>query len=54
MSGRIDEDWAIEFAEVEINESEYERRICAVIGALLEIDEIIQAREIAAPIEVAA
>lgn len=52
--GKIDEDWAIEFVEIEINDSEYERRICSVIQALLEIDEILKARESAGPIEVAA
>ena len=51
MSKRLDDDWRREVIRIELSEAEFERRLGAMIRALLEIDEILGKREIAASSE---
>ena len=39
---RLVEDWEVEIGEVEINKAEYEKRIYALVRALLEIDDQVK------------
>jgi hypothetical protein len=50
---RFYDDWEIEIVKINVSGAEFEKRLCALMQALLEIDEILQSREIAVQSEIA-
>jgi hypothetical protein len=50
---RFYDDWEIEIVKINVSEAEFEKRLCALMHTLLEIDDILFLEEIEAQGEAA-